>query len=163
MTPFEAWVASFPLAVVRESGWAWATLEISHFFGLSLLLGSVGLFDLRLMGLAKGIPPWALHRLVPFGILGFAINLVTGLLFFIAIPVNYVRNPAFQIKLVLIVLAGINVLLFYRMMAAEVRTVAAGGDVPRMAKLIGLLSFCLWVGVLCAGRLVAFYKPGPFF
>lgn len=57
--------------LVRHSAWAWAVLEIVHFLGLSLLLGTVGLFDLRLMGYAKAIPPKALHRLVPLGVAGF--------------------------------------------------------------------------------------------
>ena len=63
---------------VRSSQWAWPVLESLHFFGMSLLIGTVGVFDLRLMGFARGIPYAALHRLIPIGISGFILNASTG-------------------------------------------------------------------------------------
>ena len=78
--------------------------------GLALLIGTVGLFDLRMMGLAKGIPMSALHKLVPWGVAGYALNVMTGVMFVMSEPDQYLFNPAFQIKLVLMGIAGINVL-----------------------------------------------------
>jgi len=149
------WLSSF----MNWSWWAWPTAESLHFIGLTLLLGTVGLFDLRLLGFARAVAPAALHRLVRWGIAGFLINLSTGVLFFFGIPGQYLHNPAFQIKIVLLLLAGLNVVVFYRTVGRDVDTVAAGEHVPRLARILGGASLLLWIGVLCAGRLIAFYKP----
>jgi hypothetical protein len=156
------WFARTAVATfVRHSAWAWAVLEIVHFFGLSMLLGTVGLFDLRLMGYAKQIPPKALHRLVRVGIAGFLINMVSGTLFFIASPGLYVGNIAFEIKLVLLVLAAINVAAFYLVMRRPVLALEAGGIAPLPARIIGGVSLFIWISVLVAGRMEAFFKPIP--
>src|SRR5690606_30505657 len=60
------------------SAWGWPIAEILHFTGLCLLIGTVGLFDLRMMGLVKGPSLLALHKLVPFGVLGFALSAGSG-------------------------------------------------------------------------------------
>ena len=86
MSPLEVWLRSTSLAQVMHSRWAWPAAESLHFFGLSLLLGTVGLFDLRLIGFAKQIPLPALHRLIPWGIFGYFINIMTGICFFTAEP-----------------------------------------------------------------------------
>jgi hypothetical protein len=157
------WFARTEVATfIRHSQWAWAVLEIVHFLGLSMLLGTVGVFDLRLMGYAKQIPPKALHRLVPVGIAGFLINLVSGVLFFIASPGLYVGNIAFETKLVLLVFAAINVATFYLVMRRPVLALEAGGVTPVAARVIGGISLFIWISVLVAGRLEAFYKPVPF-
>jgi hypothetical protein len=154
------WLARTDVATfVRNSAWAWAVLEIVHFLGLSMLLGTVGLFDLRLMGYAKQIPPKALHRLVPVGIAGFLINMASGTLFFIASPGLYIGNIAFEIKLVLLVLAAINVAAFYLLMRRPVLALDAGGATPLPARIIGGLSLAIWISVLIAGRMEAFFKP----
>jgi hypothetical protein len=156
------WLARTEVATfVRHSAWAWAVLEIVHFLGLSMLLGTVGLFDLRLMGYAKAIPPKALHRLVPLGVAGFLINMTSGTLFFISSPGLYVGNIAFEIKLVLLVLAAINVAAFYLVMRRPVLALEAGGVTPIPARIIGAISLVIWVSVLVAGRMEAFFKPLP--
>src|SRR3954447_1770703 len=85
--------------------WVWAGAESVHFIGLSLLVGTIWLFDLRLLGLAPRIPIRALHQLVPWGVAGYALTLVSGLLFLIAEPDQYVYNPAFQFKALFMVAA----------------------------------------------------------
>ena len=160
-------VAVFQLArtevatFVRTSQYAWPVLEIVHFFGLSMLLGTVGLFDLRLMGFAKQIPPKALHRLVPVGIAGFLINVTSGTLFFISSPGLYVGNLAFEVKMVLLIFAAINVAAFYLVMRRPVLALEAGGITPVTARIIGGLSLAIWISVLVAGRMEAFFKPLP--
>src|SRR2546428_1827958 len=113
MSPLEIWLKSTYLSHMMHTWWAWRTAESLHFFGLSLLLGTVGIFDLRLLGFARQISLPALHRLIPFGIFGYFINVVTGISFFVGEPDQYLYNPSFQIKMVFMTLAGINVLLFY--------------------------------------------------
>src|SRR5690606_24507749 len=76
------WLESTALAnLVFTYGWLWPISEALHFMGLVLLAGSAGLLGLRRLGLGKGIPPAAVHRLVPFGLLGFVAAVLTGVVF----------------------------------------------------------------------------------
>jgi hypothetical protein len=137
--------------------------ETLHYLGLSMLLGTVGLFDLRVLGMARAIPPAALHKLIPIGILGYAINILTGITFFSGFPEQYAYNPSFFWKGVFMAVAGINVALFYLSNAfREVKTMPAGADAPLGAKLIAGTSLGAWVAVLICGRLLTFFRP-PFF
>jgi hypothetical protein len=80
---WELWVRSTWLHkfVVQYEPWVWPTCEIIHYLGLSLLLGTVGLFDLRVLGVAKGIPLQAIHRLIPWGIAGYILGLIASALY----------------------------------------------------------------------------------
>lgn len=157
---FEFWARATEWgAFARSSSWVWATTETLHFIGLSLLIGTVGIFDLRLMGIAKGIPVAALHRLIPIGILGYAINLVTGSLFLAGYPDQYLYNRAFQFKMTFMALAAINIAAFYTSAFREAKTVGAGEYAPMRLRIIGGASFFLWFAVLTCGRLLTFYRP----
>src|SRR5258706_9526647 len=96
IAPWEQFVRSsaLPHFVYVNEPWLWPTCEILHYLGLSLLLGTVGLFDLRVLGLAKGIPPYAIHRLGPWGGGGSILNVLTGILFFSCHPDQNFYNPA---------------------------------------------------------------------
>src|SRR5256885_8969144 len=109
------WLHSTKLSWAVAGGlpWLWPLCETLHFIGLALLVGIVGVLDLRMLGMAKGLPIGPLQRLMPFAILGFTINLVTGFLFFTGDPTQYIHNIAFGFKLLFIGLAGVNVILFY--------------------------------------------------
>jgi hypothetical protein len=98
---------------------------------------------------------------VPVGIAGFLINMTSGLLFFISSPGLYVGNIAFEIKLVLLIFAAINVAAFYLMMKRPVLALEAGGITPLPARIIGGVSLAIWISVLVAGRMEAFFKPLP--
>src|SRR4051812_44654427 len=99
---------------IDTSSWVWAACETLHFIGMALLIGTVGLLDLRMMGFIRGLPLRPLRRLLPWGVFGFAINVVTGIVFFIGEPLQCVHNIAFQLKLLFILVGGVNVLVFYR-------------------------------------------------
>jgi hypothetical protein len=159
MSPFELWLRGTTLADIMHTAWAWPTAESIHFFGLSLLMGTVGVFDLRLIGLGKRIPLPALHRLIPWGILGFGLNIMTGISFFVAEPDQYLYNPSFQLKMLFIALAGVNVLLFYSTMFRRVKTCGPGENAPFPARLMGAASLVFWIGVMSCGRLITFFRP----
>jgi hypothetical protein len=159
MSPLEVWLKSTTLSHVMHTAWAWPVAESIHFFGLSLLMGTVGLFDLRLIGLAKQIPLPALHRLIPWGILGFCLNILTGVSFLTAEPDQYVYNPSFQLKMLFMMLAGVNVLLFYTTMFRHVKNRAAGEQAPLPARIMGGASLVFWIGVMSCGRLLTFFRP----
>lgn len=139
--------------------WGWPWVESAHFFGLALLLGTLGLFDLRILGVAKSIPTEALHRLVPISIGAFALNIVTGAMFLVAAPDQYLYNPAFQIKLVAMAIAGLNVVLFYAVAARGALAAGSGEDAPPLAKLLAGTSLAAWIVVIVCGRVITVYRP----
>ena len=140
--------------------WAWPICETLHFFGLSLLIGAIGTFDLRLIGIGKRIPIAALHRVIPWGISGYVLNMATGAMFLMAEPDQYIYNPSFHFKILFMMVAGLNVLAFYSVVFWKVRILPPGVSTPLSAKLIGVVSLSMWIGVIIAGRLLTFYRPG---
>jgi uncharacterized membrane protein len=135
--------------------WCWAASETVHFIGLSLLFGVVLLLDLRMLGLMKGLPFSVLHRLLPWGVLGFGVNVVTGIFFFIGAPPNfYITNPVFFWKLALILVAGANALYFT--VFDQVWTLKAGETAPMAAKVAAASGICVWVGVIFCGQMLPF-------
>lgn len=164
MADFQLWlirtlVSATPVGQFMRQEWVWPLAESVHFIGLALLVGTVGVFDLRLLGLAPRVPLSALHRLIPWGLLGFALNLTTGLLFLMTEPDQYILNPAFHLKMLFIVLAGANALTFYVTVGASALAPQVAVRVPRAAMIIGGVSLSLWAGVIIAGRLLTFYRP----
>jgi hypothetical protein len=163
MEPWELWVRSTELhAFVKQHSWVWPACETIHYLGLSMLLGTVGVFDLRVLGMAKAIPPAALHRLIPLGVAGFAVNFLTGVVFFFGFPEQYAYNNAFRFKLLFMALAGINVVIFYTGAFRELRALGPNADAPLRSKIITAISLSSWVAVLICGRLLTFFRP-PFF
>lgn len=142
-----------------HSAWGWPLVESIHFTGMCLLIAAVGLFDCRLLGMARAIPAGALHRLIPFGVAGFALNVASGFLFLVSAPDQYLYNPAFQIKMLLMVLAGFNMLLFYRTAVAEVRMVPEGALPTTGPRVMGAISLTCWSLVIICGRLITYYRP----
>ena len=160
MDAFGAWLESTRVSgFMQHVVFAWPICACLHFIGLCLLIGTVGLFDLRLLGVAKGLLPSAMHRLIPWGVGGFIINLSTGVLFFIGQPFRYLHNPAFQLKLALISVLGINMVVFYAGAYGKLAELGPDDGTPFRAKFAGATSLILWIGVICAGRMVAFFLP----
>jgi hypothetical protein len=165
IAPWEQFVRSTSLHhfVYVNEPWLWPTCEILHYLGLTLLLGTVGVFDLRVLGIAKGIPPNAIHRLVPWGVGGYILNVLTGILFFSGHPDQYFYNDAGRLKALFMVVAGINILAFYGTTAfPEMKKLAPGADASTRIKVIAGVSLAMWVGVLICGRMLTWFRP-PFF
>jgi len=144
---------------MRTSMWAWPVWESIHFLGMSMLIGTVGLFDLRLLGFARSVPIGAMHRLIPIGIGGFLMNLSTGLGFLMATPDQYLYNKAFMVKATLLVIAGCNVLFFYGRVFRRLELQGPHAPPPAGARIAGGISLTAWIGVMAAGRLLTFYRP----
>ena len=142
-----------------HSPWGWPVVESLHFFGLSLLIGTVGVFDLRMLGIGHGISYQTLHKLVPIGVFGYCLNVTTGTMFFSSAPDQYLYNPAFQTKLALMLIAGVNMLWFYSTTSQAVRTTGDHEKVSQRAKIIGLVSLLSWSGVIICGRLITYFRP----
>jgi hypothetical protein len=141
-------------SLVLSLPWGWPSLETLHFIGLSLLIGVILLIDLRMLGVMKNVAFPALHRLLPWAILGFGTNLVSGMLFFVASPEQYAHNVAFVWKLILVMLAGANALYFT--VFDEAWVLKPGDEAPIFAKAAAVSAIVLWVGVLYFGSMLPF-------
>jgi hypothetical protein len=145
-------------AAVRQSRWIFATGEVFHFIGLCLLIGGILIVDLRLLGFVRQIPVRAALAFLPFVIAGFLINLVTGVLFFVNDPYMYWPNPAFKLKMIVILLAGLNALVFTVMAQREVIGLGPDEDAGTLAKVTAGLSLSLWLIVILLGRLLPAFE-----
>jgi uncharacterized membrane protein len=141
-------------AFVVGHTWVWPSCETLHFVGLSILFTTVMLVDLRMLGVAKKLSFSALYQLLPLGMLGFALNLFTGMFFFIGAPQQYTKNPIFYWKMVFVVLAAINVLYF--MLLDQPWTVGPEDEAPFGAKVMAASAIFLWIGILYFGHMLPF-------
>ncbi|HKC55092.1 MAG TPA: hypothetical protein VKC35_03175 [Vicinamibacterales bacterium] len=144
-----------------EVGWLWPLCESLHFLGLSLLIGAAGFFDLRLLGFMKGVPLRSAKRFVPWAMVGFAVNLLTGLIFFISQPQQYATNLAMWLKVLFLLVAGINAMLFETSYSDRLMALAPDAETPVSAKVIGAVSLAAWFAVLYFGRMLPYLDPNP--
>ena len=149
------------VAFVNDNDWVWPLCEILHFVGMALLIGTVGLVDLRILGVGKGVPIATLEKLVPLGVAGFLMNAITGVMFVagnpVGGPIEYLENLSLQLKMLLILIAGINLFVFYFMgIARSLEAVGPRGDAARSAKIVAVISLVAWFGVIFFGRLIMY-------
>jgi hypothetical protein len=146
---------------VQATYWLWPVLEIIHFFGLTLLMGGLIIVDLRMIGFFSTISLQGVKKLLPFVIFGFLLNLITGIFFVYGDPSRYAINIGFQIKLILILLAGCNAAIYHFKVESYVLDLGSSSRRPSIAiRLVGLTSLSLWTGVLLLGRLIPYVGTG---
>lgn len=156
---FLEWVGNTPWSIaLLESLYVWPLLESTHVVTLALFVGTTLMMDLRLVGVGfRSVPVSAFTlRLLPWTRIGFAVMVTTGLLLFYASPLRYYYNLFFRVKVVLLVLAGLNVWLFHSRIHRSLQTWEHEVRVPRAARIAGLVSILAWTGVVFSGRLVAY-------
>jgi uncharacterized membrane protein len=142
-------------AYVEMHSWVWPTAETLHFVGLCMLFGVVLAVDLRMLGVGKSFLSFpALFQFLPVGMLGFTLNLITGMIFFVATPQQY-TGYLFFLKMVLVVLGAINVLYF--MLLEEPWQLGEGDDASVPAKLVAVSAIVIWIAVLFCGHMLPFY------
>jgi len=145
--------------VIQDAYWLWPVLEIVHFVGLSLLFGGLLIVDLRMLGFFRCIDQTKTRRLLPAVMVGFALNAVTGVLFFFGDPGRYAANIGFRIKMGLILIAGVNAVLYHWKVVPLARPVSAAVVSP-WPKLSATISLMTWAGVLWFGRLIPYIGSG---
>ena len=157
MDAFVAWLQSTSLshAIVFQT-WVWPAAETIHFIGLALVLGIVGLLDLRLMGFFPAVPIAAYREMVPYALIGFTLNIVSGFIFLIGHPEQYVHNISWWLKVASLVIAGANAAIFEATVAPRAMDVQAGQPTSTAMKCFGAVSLVAWVGVLYWGRMLPF-------
>lgn len=141
------------VGALKASFYAYPLVNALHILSIGMLVGAVVLMDLRILGLARRVerePFLQLMRVT--AALAFPVAALSGLTLFSVRAREYAANPAFQAKLALLVLAGLN-LWAYRRLAAPA---AAGGPFPPAARALAALSIALWLAVLVAGRFIGF-------
>jgi len=148
-------IEQWPVAVaLRESRWLYPLVSALHLSGIAALLGALLVLDLRLLGLHRSVPLSGVARCAwPVAVAGLALALLTGPLLFISKPTDYIANPAFAIKLVLLMLAISNVALFHASFPGVLRGLL---PVTTGVRVCAAASLLLWWCVLLAGRSIAF-------
>jgi hypothetical protein len=143
---------------IRESLWLFPVIETVHIFGIILLVGATSILDLRLMGLTfrdESVSRLA-GRFIPWALAGFLIQVTTGLLLFSSEATKMYGNMGFEIKMLLIVVAGINALVFHSVAYKSVGKWDNDPVGPLSARAAGLISILLWFGIVAAGRWIAY-------
>ncbi len=149
--------------IMRESIWAEPIVETIHVLTLTLFLGFAVLLDLRLLGvcLRRRKMSEVLQQLNPYLFVGFAIMVISGLLLFSGDPPAFWGTFFFKIKMVFLVLAGLNVLIFNATVGRKVAEWDLAPKTPRAAKVAAVVSIVLWVAIVAAGRAIAYALPPP--
>jgi hypothetical protein len=142
---------------VAESLWGYPLFETLHTIGMALLIGSLGLINLRVLGYKAELPIIGTRDLLPLAWTGFTINAFSGAALFTSDAVYFFGSYTFRIKMVLIVLGGINAALLSRRIFGAARGGEAVGPTAA-AKAIAASSLVFWFGAVIAGRLIA-YTP----
>jgi len=159
LTDLMGWLEATSLAVfIHRTAWAFTTVELVHVFAISLVVGTIAMVDLRLLGLASTKRPFTelAGQVLPFTWVAFVLAVMAGSLLFISQATAYFASTTFRIKMLVIVLAGINMLVF------ELITVRGVQDwdrkpVPALpARLAGGISLTCWILVVIFGRLTGF-------
>jgi len=159
MFSFCQWLENSSWATaIHQSLWLFPMLETAHLFGIVSLVGATSALDLRLIGLTmKGEPVSRLaRRLLPWAWAGLTIQVVTGFCLFASEATRCFENKAFRIKMVMLVLAGLNALIFHETVYRRVTTWDEAPATPLGAKFAGCCSILLWFGIVSAGRWIAF-------
>ena len=155
---FLEWLQGTWLAtMVAEKLWAYPLFETMHTIGMALLIGSLGLINLRVLGYKPELPILGTRELLPLAWLGFTLNAISGTALFTSDAVMFFESYTFRIKILLIILGGINAALLGRRVFRD----AAAGVAPAPTtgtKWIAATSLVFWFGAIIAGRLIA-YTP----
>ena len=136
-----------------ESAFAYYLVLVIHNIGLALLVGACGVLGARLLGFVPELPLAPLRRYFRFVWAGFWLNVVSGLFLLIAYPTKALTNPIFYIKLALI---AVGVVVLRRIERRLPRDVVARDGTPALERSLALWMLGVWLGVLTAGRALAY-------
>jgi len=143
---------------LHESRYAYDLIESVHVWTLTLFFGLAVMFDLRLLGWTMRTVPVSevSRRLLPWTVVGFVVMVISGTLLFTAIPVRSYQNIFFRTKMIMLLLAGLNVWIFHSGVYRRVATWDVASVPPRAARVAGGLSLVLWVCIVLSGRMIAY-------
>lgn len=148
---------------IRDGLYLFPFLEAIHVFCFSMVVGTIAVIDLRLLGLASTHRPFKriASDILKWTWVAFAFTVLTGLLMFITNPRVYYVNTFFRIKMLLLVLAGINMAIFELTAGRTIHQWEREKSAPRAGKAVAVMSLALWIGIIFMGRMIGFTtKPG---
>jgi hypothetical protein len=157
---FCQWLHDLPISrALSESDWAFPIVESVHVLALTLMVGTVALVDLRLLGIALRREQVSVvaGQLLPLMWIGFAVMALSGAALFASEAVRLAGSVAFQLKLVLLLLAGANLVVFHFTAYRHVATWDRGTATPRGARISAAASLLLWSGIVVCGRMIAYF------
>ena len=153
------WLERTPGAVaIRESMWMFGGLISIHVLSLGVFFGTIAVLDLRLLGRGMRTSPVSelVDRFLPWTRVSFGLMALSGALLIWSEAAKCYNSASFRIKMMLIFLAGVNILVFHRRTYRTIATWDRAAVIPARAKLAGFISLLLWTGVLAAGRAVGY-------
>jgi len=144
---------------IRESTYAFPVIETVHVLAITLLVGTVAIVDLRLLGILfkREKVSVIVGQVLPLAWSGFAIMFVSGFLLFVSEAEKSYASPAFRVKLVLLLLVGLNPIIFHSTIYRTVATWDNALVAPRQARTAAILSLTLWSATIVAGRAIAYF------
>ena len=144
---------------LRESFYVFPIVEGIHVLSLAISVGLVIWFDLRLAGLILRDQPVSevFRPIRPYMLTGFGIMFVTGIALFWALALRCYASPFFWIKMTLLLLAGANIALYHFTIDRRQTEWDTREMPPQQARIAGLVSLFVWIGVIAAGRLMAYF------
>lgn len=161
---FAGWLEDRDFAqTIASSTWMFPAIEVVHVVALTLVVGSIAMLDLRLIGVARhdrGVIELTAETL-PWTWSAFIVAVVSGALMFSSAATKYFSNTPFQIKMLLLLLAGVNMAVFHLTIHTTVDRWNHARPAPRSARIAGLMSLLFWIGVVVFGRWVGFVDQHP--
>ena len=143
--------------LMRKSLWLYPIVEIAHILGFVTLVGSVAMFDLRLLGFSRSLPVSRMARhLLRWSVGSLLVVVPSGLMMFSAHATEFVDNTAFRVKMLLLAAAAGNAIWFHRTTFRSVDDWNTGVAPPLASRVAAGVSLALWIGVISCGRLIAY-------
>lgn len=156
---FLEWLGNTPWSIrLLESYYVWPLIETTHVLTIALFVGTAMMMDLRLLGVSFGGVPASefTGRMLRWTRAGFALMVVTGLLIFYSAPIRYYHNVFFRLKVLLLVVSGLNIWLFHARIHRRVAEWDLDASPPRAARLAGAVSIGVWLLIVVCGRMIAY-------
>jgi len=164
LTPFLHWLHDSRLGIItRQYHYVFTACLVLHFIGLSLLMGAMLIVDLRLLGFPRQLPIAAAMKFLPIAIIGFLVNLCTGVTMVSFDPIDYWLNPAFRIKMALLLLGGLNALWFTLVEHRQVLSQPSDQRTTIAVRTSAALSLFLWFAVIYWGRMIVAFQSSASF
>jgi hypothetical protein len=156
---FCQWLNGTPWSTyLRESDYPFPIIETFHVIGLAVSVGVIMWLDLRFLGVVMPDEPISsvVGQLEPWATGGFAIMFVSGSLLFLSEPMKCYNTLAFRLKVIMLILAGLNVMYFHAKLCARLSEFDKLAKPPWQLKMVAILSFVFWFGIIIAGRWTAY-------
>ena len=160
--PLFHWLQSQEFATaLRESSLVYPVVMTTHLAAIALFGGMILVADLRLLGLAMKDRPVTdvVAGLRVWKRIGFVIMVTMGFLLLAAKAELYYPNPYYWLKMTLLALVGVHALVFHRSVYGNLKAIDSAPQIPGIAKTAAAISLILWIGLVCAGRWIAYYEP----